>query len=127
MSLTEKPHVLAVEDNSETQTLLEYLLKEGYEVTVATGVEEALEASKEHSFDLFLLDINLGEERSGIDLLHLLREESEVEDVRAIALTAYAMPGDEEELLEQGFDWYVGKPFTREELTEAVEQLLTRS
>lgn len=124
MSPPEKPRILAVEDNSETQLLLEHLLKKSFDVLVVAGVDEALEAVDAHPFDAFLLDINLSEERTGTDLLHLLRERDDMEDVPAIALTAYAMPGDREDFLEAGFDQYVSKPFTRADLTDAIESTL---
>lgn len=124
MSSAEKPRILAVEDNSETQLLLEHLLKKSFDVQVVPGVEEALDAVDENTFDALLLDINLSEERTGTDLLHLLRERNDMESVPAIALTAYAMPGDREDFLEAGFDQYVSKPFTRADLTEAIETSL---
>lgn len=124
MSTAEKPRVLAVEDNSETQLLLEHLLKKSYEVVVVAGVDEALDTVTDTQFDALLLDINLSEERTGTDLLHLLRERNDMNDVPAIALTAYAMPGDREDFLESGFDQYVSKPFTRADLTEAIETSL---
>lgn len=128
MSLSGKPQILAVEDNSETQLLLRHLLGEDYDLTIASGVDGALqaaeeEAAKEGLFDAFLLDINLGEERSGTDLLRLLREREQTY-VPAIALTAYAMPGDEEYFLSEGFDQYLAKPFTRKDLTCALKQTL---
>lgn len=125
MSSTEKPRILAVEDNSETQLLLEHLLKESFEVVVVPGVDDALDAVDNQSFDAFLLDINLSEQRTGTDLLHLLRERDDMGDVPAIALTAYAMPGDREDFLEAGFDQYVSKPFTRADLTDAIESSLS--
>lgn len=121
----EKPHILAVEDNSETQLLLEHLLKTSFDVEVVAGVEEALDAAADHTFDALLLDINLSEQRTGTDLLHLLRERDDMADVPAIALTAYAMPGDREDFLDAGFDQYVSKPFTRDDLTEAIETTLS--
>jgi CheY-like chemotaxis protein len=124
MNMPETPRILAVEDNSETQLLLEHLLKESFEVTVVTGVDEALEAVEGHSFDAMLLDINLSEQRTGTDLLHLLRERDDMAEVPAIALTAYAMPGDREDFLEAGFNQYVSKPFTRDDLTDAIETSL---
>jgi CheY-like chemotaxis protein len=124
MSSDEKPRILAVEDNSETQLLLEHLLKKSFEVVVVPGVDEALDAVDEDRFDALLLDINLSEERTGTDLLHLLRKRDDMSDVPAIALTAYAMPGDREDFLEAGFDQYVSKPFTRADLTEAIETSL---
>jgi CheY-like chemotaxis protein len=125
MSSTESPRILAVEDNSETQLLLEHLLKESFEVTVVAGVDDALDAVAEHSFDALLLDINLSEQRTGTDLLHLLREREDMTDVPAIALTAYAMPGDREDFLDAGFNQYVSKPFTRDDLTAAIETSLS--
>jgi CheY-like chemotaxis protein len=124
MSTAEKPRVLAVEDNSETQLLLEHLLKKSYDVVVVAGVDEALDTVGDTRFDALLLDINLSEERTGTDLLHLLRKRNDMDDVPAIALTAYAMPGDREDFLEAGFDQYVSKPFTRADLTEAIETSL---
>jgi CheY-like chemotaxis protein len=120
----ESARVLAVEDNSETQLLLEHLLKKSYDVVVVAGVEEALDAVEKTRFDILLLDINLSEERTGTDLLHMLRERNDLDGVPAIALTAYAMPGDREDFLEAGFDQYVSKPFTRADLTEAIEASL---
>jgi CheY-like chemotaxis protein len=81
MSSSEKPRILAVEDNSETQLLLEHLLKESFEVTVVEGVDDALKAVDETTFDAFLLDINLSEQRTGTDLLHLLQERDDMGDV----------------------------------------------
>lgn len=124
MSTAEKPRILAVEDNSETQLLLQHLLKKSFEVVVVPGVDEALSAVGDGPFDALLLDINLSEQRTGTDLLHLLRERENMTDVPAIALTAYAMPGDREDFLEAGFDQYVSKPFTRSDLTTAIENSL---
>ncbi len=124
MNSSETPRILAVEDNSETQLLLEHLLKGSYETEVVAGVEAALAAVEETPFEVLLLDINLSEDQTGTDLLHLIRERDGMGQVPAIALTAYAMPGDREDFLEKGFDEYVSKPFTRDDLTEAIESTL---
>lgn len=123
MSSMSKPTVLAVEDNPETRLLLKYQLEKTYDLTMVSGVDPALEAIEDRSFDLLLLDIYLGEGRTGTDLLHLIRKREKTY-TPAIALTAYALPEDEERFLSQGFDQYVGKPFTRHELEKALEQTL---
>ena len=123
----ERATILAVEDNSETQLLLKHLLKSSFDVHVVSGVDDALEAVTERTFDIFLLDINLSGQRTGTDLLHLLRKNDNGADVPAIALTAYAMPGDREDFLEAGFDHYVSKPFTRSDLTSAIDASLGRT
>lgn len=115
-----KPLILAVEDNPDTQLLLRYLLRSQYTLEVVPHVEDALRAAREQSFELLVLDINLGEERTGIDLLKELRAMDGYRDTPALALTAYAMPGDKERFEQSGFDAYVSKPFTRKELHEAL-------
>ncbi len=124
MSNSQSPRILAVEDNSETQLLLEHLLKGSYDVEVVPGVEAALDAIDDGTFDVLLLDINLSEDQTGTDLLHLIRERDSMAGVPAVALTAYAMPGDREDFLEKGFNEYVSKPFTRADLTDAIENTL---
>lgn len=124
MSDSSVPSILAVEDNSETQLLLDHLLKSSFDIVVVPGGDGALDAVKEQSFDALLLDINLSEERTGTDLLHLLRDQDGMANTPAVALTAYAMPGDREDFLEAGFDQYVSKPFTRADLTDAIEDAL---
>jgi len=124
MSDSDASSILAVEDNSETQLLLRHLLDSSFDIVVVPGVEGALDAVQDQTFDAFLLDINLSDERTGTDLLHLLRDQEGMADVPAVALTAYAMPGDREDFLDAGFNQYVSKPFTRADLTEALEEVL---
>jgi CheY-like chemotaxis protein len=124
MDPSSPPRILAVEDNSETRLLLQHLLQTSFEVQVVSGVDEALDAVENTAYDVFLLDINLSEQRTGTDLLRLLRDNRSLQTVPAIALTAYAMPGDQETFLEAGFDRYVSKPFTRSDLTSAIKETL---
>ena len=120
------PHLLSVEDNSETRVLLKHFLGGSYELTFATSAKEALGIlCSDDSVDLLLVDINLGSGPSGTDLLREVMACGEIGDVLAVALTAYAMPGDREELLEKGFNGYLGKPFTRKELTDTINQTLS--
>lgn len=124
MDLNRSPRILAVEDNPDTQLLLRYLLRPHYDVEIVPHVDDALSAAKNVQFDLLILDINLGEERTGIDLLQELRKESAYRDTPALALTAYAMPGDRERFEASGFTEYISKPFTRKELYEAINNML---
>ena len=115
--------ILAVEDNPDTLKLLRYMLEPHYAVAFATTVDEAADIARQQPFDLFLLDINLGEQRTGTDLLHLLRAQPAHHQTPALALTAYAMPGDRERFEHDGFDGYVSKPFTRRELVQAIDAI----
>ncbi len=125
MSPLETLRILSVEDNADTRFLLEHTLQDPYEVTFAPNAEEALDAVESEPFDLLLLDINLGTENGGVELLHTIRDREDIGEIPAIALTAFAMPGDREELLGEGFDEYVSKPFTHAELREAIDQTVS--
>lgn len=124
MTENSRVRILAVEDNPDTQTLLRYLLRPRFDVCLVSHVQDAIDAADGGVFDVFVLDINLGEQRTGIDLLHRLRTIPAYKDTPALALTAYAMPGDRDRFLKEGFNAYVSKPFTRNELFEAIQILV---
>lgn len=126
MPSSPQARILAIEDNTDTQVLLRYLLRSRYDIEIVPHVDDALDAAASNEYDLFLLDINLGEERTGIDLLHELRKLERYRDTPAVALTAYAMPGDKERLEQAGFTGYLSKPFTRKELHGVIEEMLNR-
>lgn len=125
MSTSEPPRILSVEDNPDTRLLLKHTLQDSYDLTLVPSVDEALDRVEADSYDLLLLDINLREKDGGIDLLHTIRERDHNADLPAIAVTAFAMPGDRDEFLRQGFDAYVGKPFTHDKLVRTIEKTLS--
>lgn len=127
MTVRDTPRILAVEDNPDTQLLLRYLLRPHYELEIVPRVDDALESARRGQFDLLILDINLGEDRTGIDLLLELRKLETYQKTPALALTAYAMPGDRERFEEAGFNEYISKPFTRKELYEALRNMLNEA
>ncbi len=117
--------VLVVEDNPAMRSLMKRMLKTAYEVETASCVDEALRMAQERLFDALLLDIHLGETRTGIDLLQLLRQMPAYREVPAVACTAYM--GKRASALEAGFDEYVEKPFTKTQLHEALARVLSSS
>jgi PAS domain S-box-containing protein len=121
----DRPHrdVLLIEDNAQNAYMAKFML-EDYETDIATTPQDAIEQVLHHQYRLLLIDINLGADRSGIDLLHEIRGIEGYEMASAVAVTAYALPGDEDRFLNEGFDDYVAKPFRKETLLEAVEQAL---
>jgi Response regulator containing CheY-like receiver, AAA-type ATPase, and DNA-binding domains len=125
MNSSTLPSILFVDDNPEVRLLLEQMLEGTYDLVLASDAEEALGILGDEEFDLFLLDIKLGEGRSGTELLHLLRDLEPTASVPAVALTTYGMKGDREALLAEGFDEHVSKPFFRDELTEAIDRVLS--
>ncbi len=117
--------ILVVEDQDDAQHLLKHLLRPNYHVDIATSAEAALAAAERSRYDLILMDINLGgTSRNGTEVLKVLRRWPAYVDVPIIACTAYAMPGDDERFLAEGFDGYLGKPFRKVDLFNAVKALL---
>ena len=117
--------LLVVEDNAETCLLLERLLSLSFDVAIARTPQDALDQVVDLQPDLVLMDIDLNATKDGSDLLHTFREEEHITaSTPVVALTAYALPGDRERFLEDGFDAYVSKPFTRQTLFTQIEALL---
>ncbi len=120
-----RARILVVEDNLPIQMVLCHLLSKQFDVEVANTIDTALmEARREH-FDLFLLDIHLGEERTGVDLLEMLRQMPAYSSTPAVACTAFAGPQYRAHFLASGFNEHVDKPFKRPALIEAIEATLS--
>ena len=83
--------MLVVEDNLETQLLVKRLLKTNFDVILIDSFDAAIVAFSNGNFDMVLLDINLGEKRTGTDLLHKLRALPGKAPFYAVAFTAYAL------------------------------------
>ncbi|MEZ4702165.1 MAG: PAS domain S-box protein [Rhodothermales bacterium] len=122
-----RPRVLVLEDNRDARVLLQKFLSEKYEVALTSREDQALDAARRQQFDIVLMDINLGGNRTGVDALRALRHLSQYEQVPVVALTAYAIAGDRERFLSQGFDGYLGKPLTKKELYQVISQVLEPS
>ncbi|WP_435010740.1 response regulator [Tundrisphaera lichenicola] len=121
--------ILLAEDNRiNQQVVTNMLIKRGHRVTVTSDGRQALEARNREQFDLVLMDIQMPE-MDGFETVAAIRkdEESGVEHVPIIALTAHAMKGDSDRCLASGFDAYVSKPVRSELLFEAIDGLLGRA
>jgi two-component system, cell cycle response regulator DivK len=124
MNTKPKPRILVVEDNPvNLELLLDILEIGGYECSAAFEGTQAIEMAKKEHPDLILLDIQLPG-MDGISVLETLRSMPETRDIKAVALTAYAMRGDGEMFLEKSFDGYLSKPVAVKELLEAVKEYL---
>ncbi len=123
-STDQRARLLVVEDDPAIRHLLTYLLDSSYKLCIASFFDEAIQMAGRETFDLLLFDVNLGEPRSGIDLLDRLRRLPAFDDVPAVACTAYVLPDERARFLASGFDGYIGKPFTRKELLHTIETSL---
>jgi len=116
--------ILFVEDDRVLNHLVKIYFKGLYDIVGLFSAESAIETFDNYKYDLFLLDINLGDGMNGIDLLKYIRKIPQFAKTPIIAATAYALEGDKEFLLSHGFDGYIPKPFTKKELIDYVEIFL---
>lgn len=119
-------HVLLVEDNAKNLKLARDLLGfRGIAVIEATTGAEALDAVRRSGPpDVALLDIDLPD-MTGVELLAALRGIDGFARVPAVAVTAYAMKGDAERLLAEGFDAYISKPLDVRTFADVVVAVAT--
>jgi PAS domain S-box-containing protein len=118
--------VLLAEDNPVNQCLAVRLLeKRGHQVTVANNGREVLERVREESFDVVLMDVQMPE-MDGYEATARIREQERATGAHTpiLALTAYAMEGDEQRCLVAGMDGYVPKPLQPGTLFQAIEAVL---
>lgn len=119
--------VLVVDDNPANLKLVEFLLDgEGYEIRTAGDAEEALSALREFEPRLILMDLQLPG-MSGLELTRRLKTDPATRGVVILALTAFAMKGDEQRALDAGCDGYVAKPIDVETLPALVARYLARA
>jgi two-component system, cell cycle response regulator DivK len=116
--------VLIVEDNDLNMKLFNDLLEaQGYQTIKSRSGLEGLELARKHHPDLILMDIQLPEV-SGIDIIKLLKESDEMRAIPVIAITAFAMKGDEERIRESGCEGYLSKPISIAKFVETVRSFI---
>ena len=113
--------VLIVEDNELNMKLFNDLLEaHGYQTIQTRNGLEALDLAREHRPDLILMDIQLPEV-SGLDVTRWLKEDDELKTIPVVAVTAFAMKGDEERIRQGGCEAYISKPISLSKFLETVK------
>jgi len=119
-----KEKILIVEDNPQNMRLIEMVLRDkDYTLLKATDGDEALEVAFRELPDLIIMDIQLPK-LSGLEVTKKLRETPAFSHIPIIAITAYAMKGDKEGIIESGCDAYVSKPINTRELPGVIAEML---
>ncbi|MGA0606900.1 response regulator [Phenylobacterium sp. VNQ135] len=116
--------VLIVEDNELNMKLFHDLLEaQGYETIETREGLAALSLAREHRPDLILMDIQLPE-ISGLEVTKWLKEDDELAKIPVVAVTAFAMKGDEERIREGGCEAYISKPISVSHFLDTIRRLL---
>jgi CheY-like chemotaxis protein len=116
--------ILIVEDNEMNRDMLSRrLIRRGYEVVMAVDGEEGFTAAKSECPDLILMDMSLPV-IDGWEATRRLRAEPQTRGIPVIGLTAHAMAGDREKVIDAGCDDYDTKPVELPRLLQKIEALL---
>ncbi len=116
--------VLIVEDNELNMKLFHDLLDaHGYNTLQTRNGMEALELAREHRPDLILMDIQLPEV-SGLEVTKWIKEDEHLKSIPVVAVTAFAMKGDEEKIREGGCEAYIAKPISVGTFIDTVQRFL---
>ena len=117
--------ILVVEDNELNMKLFHDLLEaQGYNVLQTRDGMEALKLARTHKPDLILMDIQLPEV-SGLEVTKWLKEDDGLRSIPVIAVTAFAMKGDEQKIREGGCEAYISKPISVANFLETIEKFLS--
>lgn len=116
--------ILIVDDNLANLKLVSFVLKaKGYEVRTALNADDAVAALRSRLPKLILMDLQLPG-MSGLELTRSLKSQPATRDIPVIAVTAFAMKGDEQRALEAGCDAYITKPIDTRQLRLIVASLV---
>jgi two-component system cell cycle response regulator DivK len=116
--------ILIVEDNDLNMKLLHDLLEaKGYATLQTKDGREALRLARQHRPDLILMDIQLPEV-SGLEVTRWIKADDDLTTIPIIAVTAFAMKGDEEKIREGGCEAYIAKPISVTNFLQTVRRFL---
>ncbi|MCW2274579.1 response regulator [Rhodoblastus acidophilus] len=116
--------VLIVEDNELNMKLFNDLLEaHGYQTLQTRNGVEAVSLARAHHPDLILMDIQLPEV-SGLQVTQWLKDDPDLADIPVVAITAFAMKGDEEKILQGGCEAYLSKPISVVKFLETVRKFI---
>jgi CheY-like chemotaxis protein len=119
--------ILIVEDNPLNMELARDLLEaRGYLVSEANTAQEGIDAVKTNAFDLVLMDVQLPG-MDGLTATKILRQEAKLTEIKIVALTAHAMKGDEQKVLEAGCNGYISKPIDTRQFPVQIAEFLQKS
>lgn len=119
--------VMIVEDNELNMKLFHDLLEaNGYMTMETRDGRKVMEMVRQQRPDLILMDIQLPE-ISGLDVTKLLKADQDLKTIPVIAVTAFAMKGDEQKIREGGCEDYISKPISVTRFLEVIDQYLNKT
>lgn len=119
--------ILIIEDSPTNMLLtVEILSSAGHIPLEATTAADGIDLARREHPDAILMDIHLPD-MNGIEATHILKTDPQTQDIPVIALTALAMKGDDQRMLEAGCDGYIAKPIHYKEFLATMTAVVRRN
>lgn len=116
--------ILIVDDNEKNLKLFSAIIEShGHQILIARDGQEGVRLAKENIPDLVLMDIQMPV-MDGSEALRIMRADPVTKDIPVIALTSYAMRGDKERFIDEGFVAYISKPIDVKEFMNTIKSVL---
>ena len=119
-----RPKILIVEDNVDAQELMLIILQDKYDACIAPNASEALLKAKDQVYDVIFMDLSLGGDKTGFDVVRELRQDPRHNNTPILAVSALPIGTIRKLLIQEGFDGYIAKPFTKDRVLDALKNLL---
>jgi two-component system cell cycle response regulator len=117
--------ILVVEDNHQNMQLMEFLLRAfGHRPVMAATGADGVRLARERRPKLILMDIQMPE-MDGYEVIREIKKDSALRTSRVVAVTAFAMAGDKQRVMDSGFDGYISKPIVPETFVGEIEAYLS--
>lgn len=118
--------ILIVEDNEKNMKLVRDILRhQGHRTLEAVTAEQGIRLAREHRPDLVLMDIQLPDV-DGVTALRRMREDAVLDTMPVLAVSASAMPDEQQKIVASGFDACITKPIALKPFLEAVQRFLVQ-
>ncbi len=116
--------ILLIENDDSNREVIEKYLSRYYSIETCVNADDAIPKVKSNSYDLILMDINLGRGTNGVELTEIIRTMPNYSSTPIAAVTAFASYEDEKEFLAHGMTHYISKPFFMQDLLKMVDAAL---
>ena len=120
-----RAEILLIEDDKPLCKILNKHLSKNHDVSCAHDAESAFNQFSTSQFDLIMMDIHIGGDVDGFDIIKQIRSMANYSKVPVIVTTGYAMQHDEREYVVKGFTKLLAKPFSIHDLSKLIEELLS--
>jgi len=122
-----KSKLLITEDDTESQKLLQLILKKDFEIDICDSAQSFFNRLNENKYEAVLMDVTLKGGKSGLDIIREMRKKSNYKHLPVVGLSAHVFFQDKIQAKEAGVDAYLTKPVNSSELIKTLKSLIKQS